>query len=255
MTPAEPSYRSLANDLRARIARQDFGQEGRLPTESALSEQYGLSRQTVRRAYQELAAEGLVRRYRRWGTFASPPGQYIRTFGALDDVIAMSPDAEVRVIRALGPQDQPDSDAVLALDTTEICEIQVLRLNNDVAFGVARIYLPAELGERLAESGAVPGSGEPVGGMIISRVEQVWPRPVALVRQELTVAPVGDELAPLIGCSPGQSVLRINRVFLDNEDVPVQYTVNYFNSDRYRYRVELHRNHRSEDGGVFRNGR
>lgn len=63
-------YGQLANRIRASIAAGEFA-EGRLPTESQLCAQYGVSVATVRRAVRELVAEGLVRRRQGAGTFVA----------------------------------------------------------------------------------------------------------------------------------------------------------------------------------------
>lgn len=49
-----------------------YGPDGQLPTESELCRNYGLSRTPVNRALSELAADGVVVRHRRRGTFVSP---------------------------------------------------------------------------------------------------------------------------------------------------------------------------------------
>jgi GntR family transcriptional regulator len=87
-TRPTPAYRELAEELRLSILRRRGQDAGRLPTEAELSQRYKLSRQTVRRAYQDLVNEGVVQRIPGRGTFASPPGPYVRSFGSLEDLLA-----------------------------------------------------------------------------------------------------------------------------------------------------------------------
>lgn len=56
----EPDYRRLAADLRTRIYDRDLADWPRLPSEADLTASYGMSRITVRKALELLAAEGLV---------------------------------------------------------------------------------------------------------------------------------------------------------------------------------------------------
>ncbi len=51
------------------IAAGDFGREGRLPTERALTEMLGVSRRAIRRALEVLESEGLIWRRQGAGTF------------------------------------------------------------------------------------------------------------------------------------------------------------------------------------------
>lgn len=53
-------YRNIAIALRARIIDGEFAAGSRFPSESALREQYKVARNTMRRALELLAAEGLL---------------------------------------------------------------------------------------------------------------------------------------------------------------------------------------------------
>lgn len=60
MTGVLPKYRQLLQLLRTRILAGELPPGARLPTEDELIRTYGLARGTVRRAIEQLAAEGLV---------------------------------------------------------------------------------------------------------------------------------------------------------------------------------------------------
>jgi multiple sugar transport system substrate-binding protein len=70
--PPLPAYYRLKRRLLADIEAGHYGTDGRLPTEHELCAAYGLSRTPVARALTELAAEGVVVRHRRRGTFVDP---------------------------------------------------------------------------------------------------------------------------------------------------------------------------------------
>src|SRR5262249_783477 len=90
-TPVEAANQTLAQDIRTGILRDEVAQlargagaareDGRLPTEAELARSYGVSRQTVRRAFQDLVAEGMVLRVPGRGTFVAPRRPYLRQFG------------------------------------------------------------------------------------------------------------------------------------------------------------------------------
>lgn len=54
------AYERIAADLGERVHKGEFRSGASLPSEAALVEQYGVSRNTVRRAYQVLTVSGLV---------------------------------------------------------------------------------------------------------------------------------------------------------------------------------------------------
>jgi multiple sugar transport system substrate-binding protein len=67
-----PLYYQLKTLLIEEILGGTYGTDGRLPTEHELCERFGLSRTPVTRALTELAADGVVLRRRRHGTFVNP---------------------------------------------------------------------------------------------------------------------------------------------------------------------------------------
>ncbi|MCK0126909.1 GntR family transcriptional regulator, partial [Gelidibacter sp. F2691] len=67
-----PRFLQIANEIRGQIQRGDLTVHDILPSERSLSEQYGVSRMTGRRALEALETEGLVYNADRRGRFVSP---------------------------------------------------------------------------------------------------------------------------------------------------------------------------------------
>lgn len=72
MNVGTPLYRQLYERLRTEIESGEFGPGDVLPSERALAAEYGINRETVRRAIQLLAIEGIVRSYQGSGTLVFP---------------------------------------------------------------------------------------------------------------------------------------------------------------------------------------
>lgn len=66
---AVPPSRQIANDLRGRIASGELPPGSRLPSITHLMQEYGVARNTARRAIAILADENLVEVIHGWGTF------------------------------------------------------------------------------------------------------------------------------------------------------------------------------------------
>jgi DNA-binding GntR family transcriptional regulator len=66
-----PLHEQLAEILRAEISEGKYAETGMLPSEGQLQQAHRISRGTVRRAVQTLAAEGLVYTIGARGTFIS----------------------------------------------------------------------------------------------------------------------------------------------------------------------------------------
>ena len=96
------SHRMVASSLRKRIQEGSLSPGHQVPPEAMLAEEFGVSRQTVRRAFQDLVAEGLVERTRGRGTFVRPVAAgYIRQVGSIDDLMALSFDTMFEVVAPL----------------------------------------------------------------------------------------------------------------------------------------------------------
>ena len=64
-----PLYQQLADRLRSAIAEEHYALGGRIPSEHALAERYGVGRPTVRQATELLVRQGVLERRRGAGTF------------------------------------------------------------------------------------------------------------------------------------------------------------------------------------------
>jgi DNA-binding GntR family transcriptional regulator len=241
---SEPAaYRQLASDLRSAIAAGRYPAGQRLPTEAELVAATGLGRQTVRRAFQELATEGAVFRVPGRGTFAVPgDGRYLRSFGSIDDLMSLALDTELQVVEPLhvlasvdiADQLQPGADMVMS--------ISFLRLHDGVPFCYTRVHVPMEIGRKLHElpelaALAEPGARAPF--TLISLMERVSQYPVHSAAQNVTAVAADAEVARRLGCAPGQPVLRIDRLYRDRDLTPLELAVNHFHPDLYSYRIQL----------------
>jgi len=68
-----PLYRQLAAIIRARIESGELARLDPLPSESTLEQEYGLGRDSVRKALAVLREEGLIFTIQARGSFVGPP--------------------------------------------------------------------------------------------------------------------------------------------------------------------------------------
>jgi DNA-binding GntR family transcriptional regulator len=241
---SEPAaYRQLASDLRDAIAAGSYPEGQRLPTEADLVTSTGLSRQTVRRAFQELTTEGVVYRVPGRGTFAVPgDGRYLRSVGSIDDLVALSVDTELEVVEPLHLQASVELADQLQPGADTVMTISFLRLHGGIPFCYTRVHVPVAIGRKLRELPemaqlADPGARAPF--TVISLMNQVTELPIHSAAQDATAVAADVDTAHRLGCEPGLPVLRIDRLYRDRELTPLELAVNHFHPDRYSYRIHL----------------
>jgi GntR family transcriptional regulator len=237
------AYRQLAADLRQAVAAGRYPTGQRLPTEAELVASTGLSRQTVRRAFQELVSEGVIYRVRGRGTFAVPgEGKYLRSFGSIDDLMALSLDTELRVVEPLHVLASLAVADMLRVPEDSVMAMSFLRLHDGVPFCYTRVHVPLEIGRRLRELPELRALTEPGDGArftVISLVDQVSERQIHNAVQNATAVAADPDTARRLGCPAGVPVLRIERLYSDRDLVPLELAVNHFHPDRYSYRLQM----------------
>lgn len=117
-----PLYAQLKMLLLEEILRGKYGPDEQLPTEHELCQSYGISRTPVSRALSELAAEGVIVRHRRRGTFVSP--HWRRQASPLGEPELRVVATEVWWPRLLS-EVVPDGTLVSALTATDIRDVLV----------------------------------------------------------------------------------------------------------------------------------
>jgi len=243
MAPAEPMFRRVARDLRTQIFERCFAEDAALPTEAAIAAEYGVSRQTVRRAFQDLVAEGLVFRVPGRGTFATPPasGRYLRQFGSIEDLMALSADSELRVVTPLAPSIDPASASRLHLPDDHVFTVSFLRLHAGVVFCHTRVSLPPLMRACLGRARELSTARNVSWVTVIGLLDQVLPTRIQDADQSISVGAAPAEVAENLGVQTHAALLRIDRTYFDTNAQPVELAISHFLPERYSYRVRLRR--------------
>lgn len=150
-----PLYEQLVEQLRKEIAANKFGKSGQIPTESALSVTYDVSRITVRRAIDELVNQGLVEKKQGKGTFVKAP-RYSRNIGSgpmsFSDMCmsnGLKPGAKVLKKGITVPKDAEIRRLLKLADGESAVFISRLRTGNGDPIAYEESYYPMEYSDLL----------------------------------------------------------------------------------------------------------
>ena len=239
MRPA--AYRTLAAQLRDSIRNGEYADGRQLPTEGQLSASFSVSRQTVRRAMQDLVSEGIIYRVAGRGTYpVAEEDRYVNHFGSVEELMALSLDTECQVVSPLQRKVDVETASRLRLRSDEVFTVALVRLHADTPFCYTSVYLPPRIGQLLADVDELSSprrSRVTVIGLIDARMNGS----ITAAEQSISAAGAPSLAARHLGRAAGEPLLRIDRLYFDDSDDPVELAVSYFDPEHYSHRVKLRR--------------
>ncbi len=232
----EPRYAQVAADLRGAIQAGEFGEGAQLPTENALCERYGISRFTVREALRRLQAEGLIRRRRGSGTIVASPDQVLRQpLSDVAELLQYAADSEFRFedrgsITLSGPR----AEELGVAGGSQWLHLTGLRRMSPggPAVAVTEVYINPALAPH------VPGlkSGPET---LFQQLARAGGFKVRQVVQNISAMAAGNAEAAALGIARRAPVLRIVRVYSDENGRIVEISVSSHPGDRFTYSMHI----------------
>ncbi|MGM5068720.1 GntR family transcriptional regulator [Rhodococcus qingshengii] len=239
--PSEPVYRTVANKLRSEIASGVYQGGLRLPTEAELAAEHGASRQTIRRAFHDLVAEGIVQRVPGRGTFATERhGRYLRQLGSIEDLMDFSSDTTMDIVSPLRRQANIDAASRLRLDTDLVYGVTFRRVHDGTPFAHTRIFLPESIAQHVLNAPELK-EGVSSTSTMIGLLEPHLDSPITRADQSITVAPATPDVAEVLNCATQHPMLRVDRLYSNDRDELCELALSYFLPEHYTYRITLRR--------------
>ena len=219
---AIPLYRQLQNIFQNNIESGVWPAEEKLPTESELCRQYGVSRMTVRQAVSELATEGYLTRRKGMGTFVNQRKAKIST--ALDvNRIGKEEGREHPSRKLLDVRKEKASPHIAGiLEIPEGSAVYSIRRVNYGSDQKPSIYSHIRLAGAL-----VPDLRQHLD-TITDGLHRFLDRKgyaITTIRQTIQVDHADQEVARVLDIPQGTPILTITNVGYTAQGLPVEYTV------------------------------
>jgi GntR family transcriptional regulator len=236
------SYRRLASSLREQLRGGAYDGGVRLPTEAELAVLHSVSRQTVRRAMQELVSDGLVYRVAGRGTFPVDRAErHLSHLGSIEELMSLSIDTDCEIICPLQRRVDLAAAGRLRLASDDLHAVSFVRRHEGMPFCHTQVWLPPEIGRQLEDVAELTVAGARSRVTVIGLIDDRTGRSIREAEQSVTAVGAPPEAVAHLRCAAGTPVLRIDRVYLGGGGRAVELAVSHFDPLRYSYRVRLRR--------------
>jgi GntR family transcriptional regulator len=228
-----PYYEQLYELLLTRIRRGDIANGDRLPGESELHREFGLSRATVRQALDLLESHGYAQKVPRRGYFAGQPqahkGWLIEGGGGfLDgDIGHDSPRVSTTVLRNEMAPLPDDAAANLQVPAGTIGYVleRVRRIDGELAL-FSTNFTPPHVAPVVSEAaGVLDGTSSLTEALSGAGYVAVGARRV------IDAQPANARIANLINVAPGSPLLRIRSTTWGSELIPYDFYETWLHTD------------------------
>ncbi len=216
-----PVYRRLANVLSELVRAGRADGHGALPSERSLAAEIGISRVTVRRALDELALDGLLRRRQGARTVIGDrvEKRLATLMGFSEELRSRGIEPGQRWISHQAAQPTPSEAMALDLSGSElVVRLVRVRLADGVPIAIERAAVPQ----------SVLPSGDLAGGSLYARLAELGAAPIRGV-QRIRAGIMARIEADLLECSPGTPLLVVERRCFLADGRPVEFTETRYN--------------------------
>lgn len=233
-----PLYFQLYKLLKNCILNGTFVKDMQLPTEKQLSDEFGISRITAKRSLDDLAAEGLVERYRGKGTHVvyeyRPQPVHAPLVGMLQEIESMARNSNAVVLDGDMLQPPQHIRDEFGIKSGEMVLYLVrTREREGRRFGY---YISWTLGVKLPED---PKFFEYTPRLAYFREQGLG---VTHVKQTLRAVGASSDAAKALGVEPGSPLLSLTRRSynqVDDKEYLIDYLLAQYHPDRFQYRMDL----------------
>ncbi len=233
-----PIYHQISTILKERIEKHEWGINDKFPSESELSEQFNVSRLTIRRALNELIHHGLIKSFRGLGSYVQKiPEPIIHDF-SLPSILysklgkkGIMLKAQIIELRYQEPVIHINES--LKIDNSEkLVYIYRVFLLDDKAIALNQSWLPSKLVDGLVEGGLIDNHLS----FTLSNVYNLKP---VHIENTLSAAKGNAKEIALLDISFDTPLIIVSSISYLPNDIPLEYSKTAWIGDRVNFHFSM----------------
>jgi GntR family transcriptional regulator len=232
----DPLYIQVKEALSEEIHSGRYRPHDRLPSERELSQEFDVSRMTVRQALLDLVRDGAIYARVGKGTFVAAPkiDQQLRTLTSFSqDVRSRGGHPASLVLEARETPASTEVAAALRMAAgAPVLMLSRLRLADGMPLAIETTNLPLTLCPDLLQHDFAVES-------LYQVLRSDYDIEPAQAEQVIEAALASPREAELLELTPPAAVLRMQRLTRDSAGQPIEYVHSTYRSDRYKFRSLL----------------
>ncbi|WP_164667682.1 GntR family transcriptional regulator [Virgibacillus doumboii] len=234
-----PLHIQVRDIIRKEVLQKKLVDEnGKVETEHALMERFGVSRVTIRNALKMLVDEGVIIRERGRGTFLriNHPENWTGRLLGFTEIIKESgfvPDAQITK-QGYGVQEAMESELKSKLNTERTWELKRIRFADTHPTAVEHAFYPAKYGPSLEEQDLKSIA-------IYKYFEEELNVYLNEAKQMISAVNADAESAALLKVKEGDALLYIERITYSSDSTPIEFLKAIYRPDHFQYLIKLSR--------------
>jgi len=233
-----PRYARVEAVLAAEISAGALACGTQLPPEDRLTDRFGVSRTTVRKAIENLVARGLVEIRRGKGTFVSEPKitqELTELRGFDEDMVLLGRHPTARLVsKQIVAASKEVAENLELPQGAQVWRIERVRLGDGVPMSFDETYLPLDIGEKIVANDL---EAEPIFALL----EGKYGLPLVEARYQLEAVTANAHVAAALAVEVGSPIFLIERTSYVERNRPVDYEKLYYRGDLIRFSTRLSR--------------
>ncbi|WP_018250192.1 GntR family transcriptional regulator [Orenia marismortui] len=233
---SRPLYMLVKEKIDEKIEQGDYKPGDRLPSESKLSENFGVSRATLREALRVLEKEGKVNRQQGIGTFITEKAALFKS--GIEELNSITKTIESMGLKAGTIELELElkkeaSNLAKEFDLSPEEKLTILhrtRTANGEAVAYCKDYLPSKLLPKDFNKDRITTS-------LFEFLQNEVNIYITYAVADIIPVIADDFLAEKLELKVGDPILLLKQMHYDDRDNPVLYSKNYFRSDKFEFHV------------------